>query len=322
MNSFFRIFAVVTILSATFLGALFLPFYSLAEEDDSFSFFRSGKSKGGKKKVVATPAPMFTPAFKTTPHRSFPRFKSEDVVPRRSTPFRKPDWKLKEGPIIVLDPGHGGKDLGARGVTGLYEKDIVLDISLMLRDLIKAHLSARVLLTREDDVELALSDRTQFANDSNADLFVSVHANASDNRSLNGIETYYLDNTDDKSSLKLAQRENATSQTFGSDLEFILSDLIQNAKLDDSISLAHFIQNSLTGMLSESYSDINSYGVKKAPFYVLVGAHMPCVLVEVSFADHPTEGRRLATKGYQRLIARAIFEGIADYLIDSWKKQQ
>lgn len=225
---------------------------------------------------------------------------------------------IPKRPLIVIDPGHGGEDQGAKGVDGILEKNVVLSVSKELEQLLRDRLRAKTFLTRTTDVFIPLADRTKLANDRAADLFISIHANASEYKTAQGMETYYLDNTNEKSSLKLADRENA-SLNFGpkqnSDLGFIFSDLIQNVKLDDSISLAHHIQNSLTQTLSRYYQGINNLGVKKAPFYVLVGAHMPCILSEISFIDHPLEGKRLGEERYQKLIAQALYEGIRKFFI-------
>ncbi len=218
-------------------------------------------------------------------------------------------------PLIVIDPGHGGDDHGAIGVDGVMEKDVVLNIAIYLEELLRERLRARTLLTRVRDIAVPLPDRTKLANDNNADLFVSVHANASELKNATGVETYYLDNTDDKSSLKLAERENSSlgdAEKLG-DVSFIFSDLIQNAKLDDSIALAHHLQQDMVQMLGRYYQGVRNLGVKKAPFYVLVGAHMPCVLTEVAFIDHPLEGRRLIEPRYQRLVADALYRGIRSY---------
>ena len=219
-------------------------------------------------------------------------------------------------PLIVIDPGHGGEDLGAEASDGTPEKEVVLNISFYLDELLRERLGVRTLLTRARDVFIPLPERAQMANAKGADLFISIHANASRYKSASGIETYYLDNTNDKSSLKLAKRENASIKFGGQndDLSFILSDLIQNAKLDDSISLAHHLQRQLYKTVKRYYPGVKNLGVKKAPFYVLVGAHMPCVLTEVSFIDHPKEGARLLTVRYQKLIAEAIYRGLRSYL--------
>lgn len=220
-----------------------------------------------------------------------------------------------ERPLVVIDPGHGGDDLGAVSPHGVYEKDVVLNIAMFLEELLRERLRARIVLTRNEDVFIPLPERTQLANDHEADLFISIHANASPKRNVSGIETYYLENTNDKASLKLAERENQSllMTPGGKDLGYILSDLIQNAKLDESISLAHHIQDALTGRLSRYYRGVNDLGVKKAPFYVLVGAHMPCVLTEVAFIDHPVEGERLVDRRYQKLVAEALYQGVRSY---------
>jgi N-acetylmuramoyl-L-alanine amidase len=228
--------------------------------------------------------------------------------------------QANERPLVVLDAGHGGDDLGAVGVENALEKDVVLRIAKNVQILLEDRLRARVVLTRDSDSFISLADRTRIANENKADLFISIHANASEQKNAQGIETYYLDNTKDRSSLKLAERENkslefgASSET-NKDLQFVFSDLIQNVKLEPSIALAHRIQSTVVNKLSRSYSAIKDLGVKKAPFYVLVGAHMPCILVEVSFIDHPIEGKRLGSTKYQDLLSTAIYEGILKHFI-------
>lgn len=243
---------------------------------------------------------------------SFLRRKKQEVV-ETAVILRQPHRENR--PLIVIDPGHGGAEDGALGVNGLWEKDLVLKLSFGVETLLLEKLRSRVLLTRRDDTDVPLSGRTQLANEKAAALFVSVHANASVKKNATGIETYYLDNTNDASSLRLAARENKAFRRDSDDLSFILSDLIQNAKLEDSISLSHKLQDALVSNLSAHYDNIRDLGVKKAPFFVLVGAHMPCALVEVSFIDHPVEGARLATKQYQDLIAQSLYSGIRSYLV-------
>ncbi len=241
------------------------------------------------------------------PEEALPDFKNQNSIEVISEPTNT----LR--PTIVIDPGHGGEEKGAIGVNEILEKEVVLNISKYLDELLRERLRAKTVLTRTTDVTLPLADRTKIANDNKADLFISVHANASEYKTLKGIETYYLDNTNDKSSLKLAKRENATIGKETNDLGFIISDFIQSAKLDDSISLSHHIQNALVSNFSLYYKTTKDLGVKKAPFYVLVGAHMPCVLVEVSFIDNPEEGKLLITERYQRLAALGIYKGIRNY---------
>jgi N-acetylmuramoyl-L-alanine amidase len=217
-------------------------------------------------------------------------------------------------PVVVIDPGHGGSEDGAHGPEGIKEKEIVLAIANMVRAKFHAETKVRVFLTREVDEDLPLQDRTKMANELGADLFVSIHANASPYKTRKGVETYYLDNTDDKSSLRLAERENLAGNVPQKSLSFIISDFIQGIKMDDSITAAHLIQSNLVGTLMKYYDNIKNLGVKKAPFYVLVGAHMPCILVEVSFIDHPVEGRRLKTERYQRVVSDGIYDGVVAYL--------
>ncbi|MGH9896496.1 MAG: N-acetylmuramoyl-L-alanine amidase, partial [bacterium] len=152
---------------------------------------------------------------------------------------------------IVLDPGHGGKDTGAIGVGGLTEKRIVLSLARKLAVKLRKEMGVEVVLTRKNDSFLHLEDRTAIANAENADLFVSLHTNASPNRRARGIETYYLDNADDEGSRRLAARENGVSRRNVSDLQFILSDLVQNHKLEDSVALAHHLQSSLVHQIAQ-----------------------------------------------------------------------
>jgi len=214
---------------------------------------------------------------------------------------------------IVLDPGHGGKDPGAVGGGGIAEKDIVLSITKKLAAKLRKEMGIQVVLTRSDDRFVALEDRTAMANAEDADLFVSLHMNASPNSEARGIETYYLDNTTDEAAIRLAARENSTSRKNVSDLQFILSDMMQNMKLEDSITLAHRLQGSLVGGMSKVMGDVKDLGVKKALFYVLVGARMPSVLVEMCFITNRSEGRAMSQGSYQDAMVEALFDGIQKY---------
>jgi N-acetylmuramoyl-L-alanine amidase len=214
---------------------------------------------------------------------------------------------------VVLDPGHGGKDPGASAPGGIAEKDIVLSIAKKLALKLKTEMGTEVVLTRKDDRFVALEDRTLLANSEDADLFISLHVNASPNIDAKGIETYYLDNTTDEAAIRLAARENATSRKNISDLQFILSDMMQNMKLEDSITLAHRLQASLVSGMSKFMGDVRDLGVKKALFHVLVGARMPSVLVEMFFITNKTESRVMADAGYQDAMVNALFEGIQKY---------
>lgn len=214
---------------------------------------------------------------------------------------------------IVLDPGHGGKDPGAMGIGGLAEKDIVLGIAKKLANKLKREMGVQVVLTRQDDTFVPLEDRIAIANAEEADLFISLHTNASPNPGTRGIETYYLDNTSDEASILLAARENGASRRNISDLQFILSDLTQNSKLEDSITLAHRLQSSLVSRLEQRYGGVKNLGVKKALFYVLVGARMPSVLQELFFITNKKEARTLTQRAYQDAIVEGLYNGIKKY---------
>jgi N-acetylmuramoyl-L-alanine amidase len=214
---------------------------------------------------------------------------------------------------IVLDPGHGGRDPGAIGVGGIAEKDVVLSVARKLAKKLRRKMGVDVVLTRKDDSFVRLEDRTAIANAENADLFVSLHMNASPNGDARGLETYYLDNTTDEASIRLASRENGTARNKVSDLQFILSDMTQNMKLEDSITLAHRLQAALVSAMGRKMGDVRDLGVKKALFYVLVGARMPSVLVEMFFITNKTEGRAMTQNDYQNAVVDSLFDGIQKY---------
>ena len=214
---------------------------------------------------------------------------------------------------IVLDPGHGGKDPGAIGEGGIAEKDIVLSVAKKLAAKLKMAMGIEVVLTRTDDQFIPLEDRTAVANAQNADLFISLHMNASPNGDAKGVETYYLDNTTDEASMRLAARENATSRKNVSDLQFILSDMTQNLKLEDSVTLAHSLQGALVGTMGNHLREIKNLGVKKALFYVLVGARMPSVLVEMFFITNREEGRAMSQGKFQDSVVDSLYDGIQQY---------
>ena len=214
---------------------------------------------------------------------------------------------------IVLDPGHGGKDPGAIGRDGIAEKDIVLSIAKKLARKLTTEMGVQVVLTRNDDRYVALEDRTATANAEDADLFISLHMNASPKTDAKGVETYYLDNTTDEAAIRLAARENGTSRRNISDLQFILSDMTQNMKLEDSITLAHRLQGSMVGGMTKVMSDVKDLGVKKALFYVLVGARMPSVLVEMFFITNRGEGRAMSRENHQDAMVEALYEGIEKF---------
>ena len=216
---------------------------------------------------------------------------------------------------IVIDPGHGGKDYGAPGyLKGVHEKKIVLAIAKKLAEKIKKELGCEAILTREGDKYLTLEERTAIANTKRGDLFISIHANASRNNRAFGIETYYLNLTTDDESITVAARENATSEKNISELQTILNDLLQNAKINESSRLATYVQKELCSKMETKYNRIKNKGVKRAPFYVLIGAQMPAILIETSFISNKIECQRLKDSKYQNTLCDGIINGIRKYI--------
>ena len=215
---------------------------------------------------------------------------------------------------IVIDAGHGGADPGAIGRGGLREKDVTLKISRMLKESLRRKTGAKVIMTRETDVFIPLEERTAIANKHDADLFVSIHINASPRRAASGLETYILNVSYDEEARRVAARENATTRKAVGDLEFILADLLKSAKMNDSARLASTVHDRLITALKGSFSNIRSNGVKGAPFYVLVGTRMPSILVEVSFISNSAEERRLKDERYLRAVAEGIAAGLLNFI--------
>jgi N-acetylmuramoyl-L-alanine amidase len=217
---------------------------------------------------------------------------------------------------VVIDPGHGGKDYGAPGyLKGVHEKQVALQIARKLAKKIKAELGLEVILTRNRDRFLTLEERTAFANTKSADLFISIHTNASRDRRAYGIETYFLNLATDEEAIRVAAMENATSTKNISDLQKILYDLMQNAKINESSRLAAYVQSStIRHLKNKRYSRVKSKGVKQAPFYVLLGAQMPSILIETAFISNARECRRLVNPKFQERLAEGIVEGIRNYI--------
>ena len=216
---------------------------------------------------------------------------------------------------IVIDPGHGGKDYGAPGyLKGVHEKDVVLQIAKRLASKVESELKCDAVLTRTTDRYLTLEERTAIANTQNADLFISIHTNAVRDRRAYGIETFFLNLATDDDAIRVAARENATSAKNISDLETILNDLMQNAKISESSRLAAMVQQEMFLHLKNNFSHIRSKGVKQAPFYVLLGAQMPALLVETSFISNPRECKRLISAKYQEELCDGIIRGIRKYI--------
>ncbi len=213
---------------------------------------------------------------------------------------------------IVIDPGHGGKDPGAMAF-GLKEKDIVLKVAKNLAHHLEEDMNAEVILTRETDLFLSLEERTAIANTNDADLFISLHINAHPSPQVKGFETYFLNLSTNEEAMRVAARENATTAHQMSDLQDILSDIMQNSKINESSRLARQVHNSIaTGLATPPYTTKNM-GVKQAPFYVLIGAGMPAILIELAFISNPEDARLLADDAFIDRMTAEISRGILEY---------
>jgi N-acetylmuramoyl-L-alanine amidase len=213
---------------------------------------------------------------------------------------------------IVIDPGHGGHDPGARS-RGLSEAELVLDVALRLEKLLLKEPGVEVVMTRRTDVYVQLEERTAMANREGADLFLSIHANASRNASARGVETYFLNFASNPEAEAVAARENSASGKTMHSLPDIVKAITLNNKLDESRDFATLVQREMIQHLSKSNGQVRDLGVKQAPFVVLIGAGMPSVLAEISFVTHPQEGKLLKGASYRQRIAEALFQGIRRY---------
>jgi N-acetylmuramoyl-L-alanine amidase len=215
---------------------------------------------------------------------------------------------------IVIDPGHGGKDPGCFFDGGIKEKNVVLSLAKIVALKVEEKLGCEAVLTRDTDLFLPLEKRTAFANMQKADLFVSLHINAHNQADIHGLETYYLNMATDERAVLVAARENATSEKNISDLQSILNDLMLNTKISESSKLAHQVQKGIMTHVGKGYGNVKDLGVKQAPFYVLIGAEMPAVLVETGFITNPGERMRLQSKKYLETMADGIVAGLEGYV--------
>jgi len=217
---------------------------------------------------------------------------------------------------IVLDPGHGGKDPGAMA-HGIKEKDVVLNIAKKLAPILEKDLGCEVILTRTDDTFIPLEERTAIANTHGADLFISLHINAHPMSKVHGLETYFLNFSTNAEAMRVAARENATSTHQMSELQDILSDIMQNSKITESSRLAHQVHESILTQAkpeNHEYADIKNLGVKQAPFYVLIGAQMPAVLLEMAFISNEDDAENLTNPHFITMLAQEISDGIRAYM--------
>ena len=220
---------------------------------------------------------------------------------------------LKIGRIVV-DAGHGGHDTGTIASNGLMEKDLVLDVARRLGRLLQARLGAEVIYTRDDDSFVPLETRTAIANQQQADLFISIHANSSADRTARGVETYYLNFTSSADALEVAARENAVSENSIHELQDLVKKIALRDKIEESREFAVDVQTSLYQNLSPRDRGLRNRGVRKAPFIVLIGANMPSILAEISFVSNPTDAHKLQTPEYRQKIADALYKGVTKYV--------
>ena len=280
-----------------------------------------------------TPAPTATPARPfATELRPSPRA-APTPTPAPSTEIRRAEVDPPPTPApsrnttatmarvlglgvrtIVIDAGHGGHDPGCHGRGGTEEKDVVLDVALRLAKLVKSELGADVVLTRSTDVFVPLEERTAIANKEGADLFLSIHANSARDRNASGLETYYLNFTQDPHAEEVAARENAMSMATMKDLGGLVQAIALNSKIVESRDFASYVQQAMVAGLKPHNRHASDRGVKKAPFVVLIGANMPSILTEITFLTNPNEERLAATSEYRDRIARSLLVGVRRYL--------
>ena len=279
--------------------------------------------KSNEPEVKTTSKPTSAPTFEEVAPREERHKKIKeadaDVISREARPTADGQRSLiralglKIGRIVV-DAGHGGHDTGTVGPNGLQEKDLVLDVALRLGKLLQKKMGAEVVYTRNDDTFIPLETRTAIANQSQADLFISVHANSSHDPSARGVETYYLNFTSSTDALEVAARENAVSEKSIHELQDLVKKIALKEKIEESREFASDVQNAMYNGLSTKSLKMRNRGVKKAPFIVLIGANMPSILAEISFVSNPGDERKLQTPEYRQKIAESLYRGVARYV--------
>lgn len=215
---------------------------------------------------------------------------------------------------IILDPGHGGRDPGTLGATGMREKDITLDVALRLRDRLERREGYRILMTREIDEAVALDDRVAFSNEHEADLFVSLHVNWIPDKRVAPLETYYFGLRTDDATLQLAHGENAAADYSVAEFNTMLQRAGNTVKFQESKELADAVQYSLVQSVGETNAAASDWGVKAGPFVVLLGVEAPAILAEMAAISNPDEEARLGTTAHREVLARSLEEGIIAYL--------
>jgi len=259
--------------------------------------------------IDVTPSIAQVPAFPLDPRE----------VPQRSTsPALQPVTPRAKGyTTIVIDPGHGGKDPGARGIRKTEEKDITLKVGLQLRELLGKQSGVRVLMTRDRDVFIELEDRAKFANSHEADLFVSIHVNSHPSRTVKGIEIYHFGEAKDQRALEVAARENGTPiSNTGVGWEYLVADLLTTKKIEESLELAWNAKEAMVSQMNGQYV-VTDHGVKTAPFYVLRFTSMPSILAEIAYISNSDEEDLLRRPAFVRDVAQSLYHGIVSFLANN-----
>ena len=283
--------------------------FTIELSSDAFSYRSSVREDPFELSIELGPASAEAPPPVAVPTAS------GGILAAASAP--EPGEQASRFKTIVIDPGHGGIETGAKGKFGALEKDITLAIGLKLKAIIERNMAFRVFMTRDQDTNVSLENRSALANNHKADLFISIHANGSPRKNSHGSETYFLSqNATDEESRRLAYMENTSGALEGrieedgkDDIKLILWDLAQTAYLKQSSQLAERIQAGLNALLGTA-----NRGVKQAPFKVLTGAACPAVLVETAFISNPEEEKALGTEAFQDSIAQAIYMSLVEYL--------
>lgn len=257
---------------------------------------------------LSPPTPSAGPAVSAAPPAIPPPVDSPRSVASQPSPIRKHRVR------VMIDPGHGGKDPGATGPTGLKEKDVVLAIGRKIREKLSRSGEFDVRMTRDEDVFIPLEERTAMANKGRADIFVSLHINASPNRKAEGFSTYVLSRgASNREDLELAARENGVPVRKLQGVKFIIDDMFTGARKNESLRLAKTVNDAVVRHVSVRYPGAQSLGLKQAPFYVLVGARMTAVLVEASFISNAREESRLRDSSCLDGIADGVVEAVRYY---------
>lgn len=296
-------------------GRLAKPFIITKTSERSIEVsLPTGSFKSYKLLTLANPHRLVIDVVPSSALLTTPPIAPPDLTLPPPTPPQPAQPRAKSFKTIVIDPGHGGKDPGARGQRGTEEKDITLKVALKLRDLLSRQPRVRVLMTRERDQFVELEDRAKFANGQEADLFVSIHVNSHPQRSVKGIEIYHFGEAKDQRALEVAARENGTPlNSTGVGWEYLVADLLTAKKIEASLELAWSAKEAMVTNLNGHYALVD-HGVKTAPFYVLRFTSMPSILAEIAYISNSTEEELLRTGLFTTRVAEALEEGVNTFL--------